>query len=108
VLGNVDRDTVQLQRAVESAGHVCHGRFGQLTFDKTRVAFLHGDDARGLKTTIDSGAWDLVCYGHTHQARIERGSATRLVLNPGAVYRANPHSVAIVRLPELDVELLNF
>ncbi|MGE3778384.1 MAG: metallophosphoesterase family protein, partial [Pirellulaceae bacterium] len=50
---------------------------------------------------------DLVCYGHTHQA-LERFEGATHVLNPGAVYRAKPHSVAVVRLPELTVEFLTF
>jgi predicted phosphodiesterase len=44
----------------------------------------------------------LVCFGHTHVAEQQRRGAT-LVLNPGAVYRARRHSIAIVKLPELDV-----
>ena len=42
-----------------------------------------------------------MCYGHTHVAAIERHGKT-LALNPGALYRANPHSLAIVDLPELE------
>jgi predicted phosphodiesterase len=43
-----------------------------------------------------------VCHGHTHRRREERVGKT-LVLNPGAIYRANPHTFAIVDLPLLEV-----
>jgi hypothetical protein len=29
-----------------------------------------------------------------------------LVLNPGAIYRANPHSIAIVELPEVKATIV--
>ena len=54
-----------------------------------RIAFLHSDDNRLFRQTIESGQWDLVCYGHTHIAKQHREGKT-LVLNPGAIYRANP------------------
>jgi putative phosphoesterase len=108
VLGNVDGHSEELEQAIRAAGHSCHGRFGQLILDGSRIAFLHGDDTRLLKETINCGNFDLVCHGHTHQALEMRNGPTPLVLNPGAVYRANPHSVAVVRLPELEVEYAEF
>ena len=53
-----------------------------------------------LRNTVQAGEWDLVCYGHTHAAKQHRQGRT-LVLNPGALYRATPHSLAVVELPEL-------
>src|SRR5262249_26664115 len=49
---------------------------------------------------IASGAWDLVCYGHTHVAELHRAGRT-LVLNPGALFRASPHTLAVVDLVTL-------
>jgi putative phosphoesterase len=101
VFGNVD-DPRSLKRAIEAEGQTCHDRFGQLEVAGVRIAFLHGDDSRLLADTIASGQYDLVCHGHTHVRRQEQLGKT-LVLNPGAIYRANPHSFAIVDLPELAV-----
>lgn len=102
VFGNVDIPAAPLEQAIAAAGQFCHGRFGELELAGRKVAFLHGDDTSRLRETISSGSWDLVCHGHTHVAsRQQRGST--LVLNPGALYRANPHSLAIVELPELAV-----
>ena len=102
VLGNVDGGGGGLKEAIAAAGHTCHGRFGQLELDGRRIAFLHGDDTNRLHDAIQSGDWDLVCHGHTHVPRNERLGRT-LVLNPGALHRANPHSIALVELPKLDV-----
>ncbi len=103
VFGNVDHSEDQMRRAIEEAGQTCHGRFGSLDLDGRKIAFLHSDDSQRFRETISSGEWDLVCYGHTHEAKSHREGNT-LVLNPGALYRANPHSLAIVVLPSLQVE----
>lgn len=107
VFGNIDQQEEELQAAIKAAGHTCHGRFGSLVLDGVRIAFLHGDDSRRWEEARISGKWDLICFGHTHKAEIRRFDKT-LLLNPGAVYRANPHSVAVVDLPQLTVEFLRF
>lgn len=105
VFGNVDRNELALRQAIEAAGQTCHGRFGDLTLAGCRIALVHSDDHALFRRTIGSGGYDLVCYGHTHVAEHHREGRT-LVLNPGALYRASPHTLAIVTLPELDVEHL--
>jgi putative phosphoesterase len=102
VLGNVDTQSQLFRQAIEAAGQTCHGRFGTLEVDGRRIAFLHGDDGPLLRETVNSGQYDLVCYGHTHLAEQHRVGNT-LVVNPGALYRANPHSLAIARLPQLEI-----
>lgn len=102
VLGNVDHAEQRYRDAIEAAGQTFCGRFGTLELEGRKIAFLHGNDTRRLAAEIQSGRWDLVCSGHTHIASQETCGAT-ITLNPGAIYRANPHSVAVVQLPELDV-----
>lgn len=102
VFGNVDYEEEPLRAAIASAGQTCHERFGSIELAGRKIAFLHGDDQRRLRQTIDSGDWDLVCYGHTHQAASRR-QGTTLALNPGALYRAHPHTFAVVSLPGLAV-----
>jgi putative phosphoesterase len=104
VFGNVD-DPVAIDEAIRTAGQTCHNRFGQIELAGRRIAFLHGDDASLLNETITGGQWDLVCHGHTHVARKLRQGRT-LVLNPGAVYRANPHSIACVKLPIVEATVV--
>lgn len=100
VFGNVDDDRRGLEAAIKAAGKTCHGRFGSLEIAGKKVAFLHGDDTALLRQTSTSGDWDLVCHGHTHVAGQTHTGHT-LVLNPGALYRATPHTLAYVELPSL-------
>ena len=107
MLGNVDGNEEELRAAIESHGQHCHHRFGSLTIAGRNIAFLHSDNHQKFQGTIASQEWDLVCYGHTHQAEYHFEGKT-LVLNPGAIYRANPHSLAVVKLPELEVTSVPF
>ena len=102
VFGNVDYEEDRLREAIEAAGQTCHGRFGALELSGRQIALIHSDDGQRFRETIGSEEWDLVCYGHTHQAEHHIEGRT-VVLNPGALYRANPHSLAIVDLPSLDI-----
>jgi putative phosphoesterase len=102
VLGNVDHyeDDVYAA-AVAGAGGSFHGRFADLSLGGRRIALLHSDDTRKFRQVTTSGVYDLVCYGHSHIAEQHR-EGTTLVLNPGALYRANPHQIAIVDLEKLE------
>jgi uncharacterized protein len=106
VFGNCDADRKTLAAAITAAGQMCHGEFGDLTLDGKRIALIHSDDQRRFQQTLASGEYDLVCYGHTHVAAIERLGRT-LALNPGALYRANPHSLAIVELESLEPTIIS-
>jgi len=101
VLGNVDYDPERMKQAIVASKLTFHNRFADLTLAQRRIAVLHSDDARRFRETISSGLYDLVCYGHTHIAEQHREGRT-LVLNPGALYRANPHSLAVVDLKTLE------
>jgi predicted phosphodiesterase len=79
--------------------------FGAIRREDREIAFLHGDDAGRLAQTIRGGRFALVCHGHTHVSRIERVGET-IVLNPGAVFRARPPSIALVELPELQATIV--
>jgi len=105
VFGNCDYDCRPLEKAIERERQTCRQRFGSLELESQKIAFLHGDDSRLLRETVASGQWDMVCHGHTHVACQEWHGNT-LVLNPGAVHRANPHSIAVVELPARTVHVL--
>lgn len=101
VLGNMDGQSDRLLRAIEEAGGVMHGKFGSVRTSARRIAFLHGDDFSRLDAEITSGVWDIICHGHTHQATQHLEGGT-LVLNPGALHRSSPPSIAIVDLERLE------
>ena len=105
VFGNCDPDHRQLRTAIESAGHTCHGLFGEIELGGRRIALLHSHLEQQFRAARTPGKYDLVCYGHTHVARIEQ-LGTTTVLNPGALYRANPHSIAVVDLTKLEATIV--
>jgi uncharacterized protein len=105
VFGNCDCQRSEFAAAIAAAGQTCHGEFGALELEGKRVALIHSDDRRRFQQTINSGDFDLICYGHTHVAALKRIGKT-LVLNPGALYRANPHSIAVVDLPSLEATIV--
>jgi uncharacterized protein len=105
VFGNCDFNHEELTEGITRAGQTCHGLFGDLEFADVRVALLHSHERRRFRDTIDSGDFRLVCYGHTHVAAIDRHAQT-LTVNPGAVYRATPHSIAIVDLPAVEATII--
>jgi uncharacterized protein len=105
VLGNVDHDVASLRLAAREFGQSCHDRFADLDLEGVRIAMLHGDDGRRLRETVEGQEYDLVCYGHTH-CREHHREGTTTVLNPGALYRARPHTLAIVELPGIDVRII--
>lgn len=105
VVGNCDHHPERLAEIIAEAGQTCHGRFGELHLEGKRIGLLHADDVAKFREVTESNEWDLVCYGHTHVAAIDRRGRT-LIVNPGALYRANPHSLAIVDLSELEASII--
>jgi putative phosphoesterase len=105
VFGNCDENTTTFAAAIERAGQTCHGLFGELDFDGVKVALLHSHERNRFREAIDSGRYRLMCYGHTHVAATDWRGET-LVLNPGAIYRASPHSIAVVDLPAIDATIV--
>lgn len=88
VLGNGDPDIqkfqYQLQNKFQDLDLELSERFLDLTLAGKRIAVFHGNDENLIKAIIESGLYDVFCYGHTHQAKIERKNKT-LVINPGSL-----------------------
>ncbi len=93
VFGNCDEPS-ELQDYARSIGITVHHPLGEFIVDGHRIAFTHGDDPKCMQGPIDSKAHWLF-HGHTHHKRDVKIQSTRVV-NPGALYRAKPHTVALV------------
>jgi uncharacterized protein len=104
VYGNMD-DPAELRAAIVDPEHTLHEQFGTLELDGRRLAFLHGHDVKLLRHTIHSGAYDLVCHGHTHTSASGFEGRT-LVVNPGAVGRTSQPSLAVIDLSSLEVTVI--
>lgn len=95
VFGNCDYDRMSLQRLADFLGVRCYGTYGQLTLDGKEIALLHGDDHALKARVIEEQKHDYLLQGHTHIAQDQRYGRVRLI-NPGALHRANPRSVALL------------
>ena len=84
VFGNNDGDQYLLTKMSMTtfSNITLYGLLGELTFDDFKIAFTHYRPvADGL---VASGVFDLVCFGHSHEAFFQKGEKTDL-LNPGEV-----------------------
>jgi putative phosphoesterase len=106
VFGNCDENLDEFAAAIRQSGQTCHGMFGDFQLEGVRIALLHSHHHRLFRQTIDSGDYRLICYGHSHVAAIDHRDGT-VVLNPGAIYRASRHSVAIVDLPAVEATIID-
>jgi len=94
VLGNNDGDPLMLCKIADGLDNVSlHGPFAYLTLDGRKVAVNHyppiAQDQAGC------GKYDLVCYGHDHEAKVQRIGDTVLV-NPGeGMGRLGPSTYAL-------------
>ena len=105
VFGNCDADREGIRQAVRDIGATLHEPFGHLTLEGKTLAFVHGDDHRLLRDLANAGAFDYLFHGHTHVARDEQSSTTRII-NPGALHRANPKRFAVLDLKTGKLESL--
>ena len=105
VFGNCD-DPNELRPAISAARQTCCERYGQLELAGRKIALLHSDDARLFHQVTRSNEFDLVCYGHSHLKKEERIGKT-LVLNPGALFRAQPKGFALVDLTDMRVTFIS-
>jgi putative phosphoesterase len=106
VFGNCDGNNETIRREIVREQQACHDFFGHIAVEGKLIAFLHGHDQLLFDRELASQRWDMICYGHTHQASLWMSGNT-IVMNPGAIERVVTPSVSVVRLPELDVTQLH-
>lgn len=105
VFGNTDMDRKHLEMHAQAIGIRCYGAMGRLISDDRVVNFLHGDDFRQMQKLIDTEDCDLLLHGHTHVRNVEDFGRVRIV-NPGALHRAHPHTVALIDTISRHVEFV--
>jgi putative phosphoesterase len=103
VFGNCDSCLDELRSAMAQIGATLHEGWGSLELEGRKLAFLHGHDHRQMRDLENSGHFDYLFYGHTHEAREHRTGSTR-VINPGALHRARPKTFIILDLATGAVE----
>ncbi len=79
VFGNNDGDKLLLQ---ERSGGSIKNQPLMLTLDNKKIVVVHEHQA--VNALADSGHFDLVIYGHTHEPLVKKVN-TSLLINPGEV-----------------------
>jgi len=99
VRGNMDKHLDGLAEAAEYWGVQFHDEAVEVPLGEGEfLVAVHGHLPRLLASLIGDPLFPYICCGHTHETCDQREGITRII-NPGAVYRADPPTVAI-----LDVE----
>ncbi|HEY3244683.1 MAG TPA: metallophosphoesterase family protein [Phycisphaerae bacterium] len=97
VWGNTDQPDAGLRTYLKSVGLTAPSAVPlELNLAGKRILVFHGHE-RGFEAALASAAADYLLHGHTHQRRDERIGRMR-VINPGALHRAIPRSVATLDL----------
>jgi putative phosphoesterase len=93
VWGNNDFDREDLARYTRAMGIRNGEAFVELSLDNKLAAVTHGDNMKIVRRVIEEQRHDYLFLGHTHKMRDEKIGCVRVV-NPGALHRANPKTVA--------------
>jgi uncharacterized protein len=96
VAGNTDRHLMELADEAERLGVSFSSEIVLVRADGRAVlAATHGHDEQLLGELIRDHQFPYVCHGHSHRIRDERIGDVRVV-NPGALFRAKMHTVAVL------------
>ena len=93
VWGNNDFDRQMLAKYAQSLGVQCLDSLGRLELAGKSFAVTHGDDQRLIKRILAEQRDDYLLLGHSHVMTDWREGRLR-VINPGALHRASPKTVA--------------
>jgi hypothetical protein len=102
IFGNNDGDKLLLQ---ERAGGRIRNQPYVFTLEGKKVVVMH--EHHVVEALAASGHFDIVIFGHTHEAVVRKVKETLLV-NPGEVstYLYGKSTVAVVDLETLEAEIL--
>jgi uncharacterized protein len=108
VFGNNDGDHELLKkRFSETENCTIHERFTQVTVEGYRIALLHGHETELLDAIIESGYFDAVIHGHSHNMGIESKGKT-LSINPGELcgYLTGKPTLAILDTAKSEAKII--
>jgi len=83
VRGNNDGEW-NLQETIEEFG-TWLGEMGELSFQDRKFAVYHGTKPEVVRSLSDSGDYDYVLKGHTHQKIIKNHDNGTIEINPGGI-----------------------
>lgn len=104
VWGNCDDVIPTLRKYVATLGLEWPRRETSLELVGRRIAVYHGHEP-GFSTAAEENGFDYIFHGHTHVCADRRIGKCR-VINPGALYRANPRTCALLDLASDELTFL--
>ena len=107
VFGNNDGEKTLLRKRFMDVGLQLRERFAEVKVDGLKIALLHGEEEELLQSLINTESYDVIAYGHTHEAKTYRKGKT-VVINPGEVcgYLTGKPTIAIFDTQTLDVKII--
>jgi putative phosphoesterase len=95
VFGNNDWDRDGLGRHARHVGVTCLGVVGDVDLNGSLATVMHGDDATTARRVLAEHRHAYLFHGHTH-VRADHMVGCVRVINPGALQRASPKTVALL------------
>ena len=95
VYGNNDGERSGLNERAKSFGWEEVADEKEFEYKGKKFYVYHGTKREILDNAIKSNKYDYVLTGHTHIKRDERAGKTR-VINPGALFRIYPRTIALL------------
>ncbi len=95
VFGNVDVYSSDWKYYPTNAGIQIHGRFGEIVLNDKRIALLHSDDQQRFNAVVQSGEYDFILSGHSHEIHDYMKKRSRCI-NPGTAGRGSPNTCAVL------------
>jgi len=107
IFGNNDGDHQFLKKRFQEINAEIRGKFAEVVVGNIKIAMVHGDDAELLTSLIKTESYDVVVYGHTHEAKVYREGKT-CVVNPGEVcgYLSGKSTLALLDTQKLDAKIV--
>ncbi|MBI5409155.1 MAG: metallophosphoesterase [Nitrospirae bacterium] len=107
VFGNNDGDKYRLMNSFGEIGGEINGDFYEFEEDGLKFACYHGTELQLKDALIQSGIYDVVMYGHTHQCENKKAGDT-LALNPGTAHGFwKDATIMIFDTKNKEVEIIN-
>ena len=103
VLGNCDIDIEDINAIAGELGFGCVDKCCEFEADEKKFIVFHGNDVPLFRKAVSSGKYDYIIKGHTHMFENYTSDKTRII-NPGSLYRAEEHTVAILDTEKDKVE----
>jgi putative phosphoesterase len=107
IFGNNDGDPQFLKKRFKEINAEIRGRFAEITVEGIKIAVVHGEDLELLTSLIGTESYDVIVYGHSHEAKIYRQGKT-VVINPGEVcgYLSGKSTLALLNTKTLEAKIV--